>query len=82
VNSSLGRCRLYLAVEALAGRVENDDCGGRTPLSDVIDVSYAALVLGAFSSVPDAVPDDDVPAASTERFPFLAPPHRPPTMVR
>jgi hypothetical protein len=77
-----GKCGLYLAVEANALGVTNQNCGGRTPIDDVVDESYS-LLSGAFDFTKqnpflfgDGVPVD--PALSTSfaaGFPFFAPKH-------
>lgn len=75
VNTASGTCAVYLAVEANAtGLIPNDDCGGRTPLEDTIDVTYSALAIGAVSGVTDGVAADRDSTHSTTEFPFLAPP--------
>ena len=58
VNSASGVCDIgYLAVEANAlGVVPNTDCGGRTLVNDIADLSYSVLAAGAlsvFSDLPD-----------------------------
>lgn len=75
VNSGSGTCGdVYLAVEANAlGIIPNDDCGGRTLASDVIDVSYSVLAIGAIAGVGDGVAANDV--AFEAEFPYLAPAH-------
>lgn len=73
VNSVASSCGQYLAVELDAtGVAPNDDCGGRTPGYDVIDVSYSAFAIGAVSGVGDGVSADD--ASPSVSFPFLAAP--------
>lgn len=82
VNSTSGTCNQYFGVELAAlGAPTGDDCGGRTPLYDTIDVTYSALAIGATSGVGDGV-DIDADANgghSTDTFPFLAPPIANPT---
>lgn len=74
VNSAASACGQYLAVELDAtGVAPNDDCGGRTPGYDVIDVTYSALAIGAVSGVGDGVSGDDA-QQSGDTFPFLAAP--------
>lgn len=76
VNSKAGGCAQFFAVElaALAGRgTLRDDCGGRTPADDAVDVYRSLLVSGELSGVDDGVPRDDR-AHSATSFPFLAPP--------
>lgn len=74
VNTASGECQQYLAVEGNAVGITNNDCGGRTPLHDTIDVSYSVLAAGALSGVGDAVPMDSDSTPSLTEFPFLAPP--------
>ncbi len=73
VNSDGKMCTVYLAVEANATNIiANADCGGRTPMMDVIDVSYSVLAIGALKGVDDGVAADDATHSLTD-FPFLAP---------
>ena len=72
VNAASGTCVQYLGVELNAtGVVANGDCGGRTPLEDVIDVTYTAITNNLSIPVGDAVNSDNVVHSNTE-FPFLA----------
>jgi len=76
VNSAYGVCTQLFAVELsmLAGYEDLlDDCGGRTPNYDAVNVYRSLLVDGTFASVDDGVHQDDH-AHSTTEFPFLAPP--------
>lgn len=74
VNAARSTCVQYLGVELHAtGLVVNTDCGGRTPLEDVIDVTYTAVTNDLSIPVGDGVNSDNVPQSNTE-FPFLAPP--------
>jgi hypothetical protein len=76
VNSDEGVCGTYLGVEAeVLGVVEpgEGDCGGRTPLDDVIDRSYSALAAGLLTGVDDTITSDDETHSNTD-FPFLAAP--------
>jgi hypothetical protein len=74
VNTASGTCQIYLGVEGNAVGITNDDCGGRTPLEDTIDVSYSVLATGALSGVTDGVASDTDGTASLDDFPFYAPP--------
>jgi hypothetical protein len=74
VNTASGTCQQYLAVEGNAVGITNDDCGGRTPLHDTIDVSYSVLAIGALAGVGDAIAQDSDGTASLTEFPFLQPP--------
>ncbi len=75
VNTSSGACGQYLAVEANALGITNNDCGGRTPLEDTIDTTYSLLAAGALAGVGDGVPIDADGTASLDVFPFLADPN-------
>jgi hypothetical protein len=68
VNTDSGTCEEYLAVEADFLGNANDDCGGRTPLEDTIDVSYS--VLSGAAGVTDGIPEDADGDASSSDFPF------------
>lgn len=70
VNTASGNCTTYLGVEANALGITNNDCGGRTPLEDTIDVSYSVLATGGLSGVIDGVPIDADGGASLDAFPF------------
>ncbi len=71
VNTASGTCNQYLAVEANAVGITNNDCGGRTPLEDTIDTTYSLLAAGALSGVGDGVAADGDGRASLTAFPFL-----------
>lgn len=76
VNSASGVCTQLFAVELadLAGRKElRNDCGGRTPNYDSVNVYRSLLVDGSYNSVDDGVHRDDHVHSTTE-FPFLAAP--------
>jgi hypothetical protein len=76
VNSASGVCTQLFAVELadLAGRKElRNDCGGRTPNYDSVNVYRSLLVDGSYASVDDGVHRDDHVHSTTE-FPFLAAP--------
>jgi hypothetical protein len=84
VNSTSNSCAQYLGVELdVTNLAANEDCGGRTPTEDVIDVSYTALVRSINGlAITDGVFRDNV-VQSIETFPFLAtfvPPLEPPTL--
>ncbi len=55
--------------------ITNDDCGGRTPLEDTIDVTYSVLAIGALTGVTDGVPVDADGTASLTAFPYLDTPN-------
>jgi len=71
VNTASGSCGQYLAVEANAIGITNDDCGGRTPLEDTIDTTYSLLAAGVLTGVTDGIPVDADGTASLTSFPFL-----------
>ena len=72
VNTASGTCVVYLAVEANAtGLISNNDCGGRTPLEDVIDESYSLLAAGTVSGVTDGINQDADGPPDLSTFPFL-----------
>jgi hypothetical protein len=75
VNTASGACQQYLAVEANAVGITNNDCGGRTPLEDTIDTTYSLLAAGALSGVTDGIAKDNDGTASLTSFPFLAVPN-------
>jgi hypothetical protein len=72
VNSRSGRCTQYLAAEFDLVGATNDDCGGRAPDYDAVDVFRSLAVLGETSGLSDGVDRDDV--RTTKDFPFLAAP--------
>jgi len=76
VNSASGVCTQLFAVElSMRAGYEDllDDCGGRTPNYDAVNVYRSLLVDGTFNSVDDGVHKDDHVHSTTE-FPFLAAP--------
>lgn len=78
VNAAPTDCDgVYLAVEANAtGLITNDDCGGRVPAADIVDISYSLLAGVTFFPVPavgDGIAANDV--AFLTEFPYLAAPH-------
>ena len=75
LNTRSGTCAQYLAVEANAVGIANDDCGGRTPLEDTIDTTYSLLAAGALAGVTDGLPIDGDGTASLTDFPFLDQPN-------
>ena len=70
-----GQCNQYFSAElgVLGVTGLETDCGGRTPLYDVIETTYSAVALGAVKGVDDGVKSDNV-AQSATQFPFLAAP--------
>jgi len=87
VNTNSGKCTQYLAVEAVAAGVpgaDANDCGGRTPTENSVDVSYSLFAAGVLSLPLPGLPapllpfltngttsDADGPGVSTTVFPFL-----------
>ena len=72
VNSASGVCTQLFAVELaqVTGRKElRNDCGGRTPNYDSVNVYRSLLVDGTYASVDDGVHRDDHVHSTTE-FPF------------
>ncbi len=75
VNLDGSTCDQYLAVELDAtGVAANNDCGGRRPPYDVIDVTYSAFAVGGVSGVEDGIATDVDAVQSSNSFPFLAAP--------
>jgi hypothetical protein len=74
VNTSKTNCTQYLAAElVVAGAmVFANDCGGRKPEYDVIDVTYSAFAAGLPSGVGDGIASDSTFSAT---FPWLAAPN-------
>jgi hypothetical protein len=67
VNTATGKCTQYLGVEAGIA----DDCGGRTPNYNTIDVTYSVLAAGTLTGVTNGVFGDDDGTHSTTLFPFI-----------
>ena len=75
VRTDKTTCTTYLGVEANAVGLTNDDCGGRTPLYNTIDVTYSALAIGEFSGVTNGFTSDSEGNPNATTFPFLGPPN-------
>jgi hypothetical protein len=83
LDTSIGDCTAtatapnYLAVEARFLGLPLTACGGRTPLDDVIDITYTLLASGGTTKVSDGIDADGDPAtpASLSQFPFLNAPN-------
>jgi hypothetical protein len=75
VRTDKTTCTTYLGVEANAVGVTNDDCGGRTPLYNTIDVTYSALAIGQFSGVTNGFTSDSEGNPNATTFPFLGAPN-------
>jgi len=73
IDSRKRRCERYLAIELQAGGMRTNDCGGRRPDLDAVDVYRSLLVGGRESGVDDGVARDDKPQP-VDTFPFLAAP--------
>jgi hypothetical protein len=73
VNSAATICMQYLAAEFNYLGALNDDCGGRTPRYDAVDVFRSLLVNGTPRGIDDGVDRDDG-TPSDSQFPFLAAP--------
>lgn len=73
VDAAATRCTQYLAVEFDFAGAVNDDCGGRAPTYDAVDVFRSLLANGTPAGVDDGVDRDDG-EPSDARFPFLAAP--------
>jgi hypothetical protein len=68
LNTATGKCTQYLAVEAGI----TDDCGGRTPNYNTIDVTYCVLASGTLTCpITNGVLKDDDGTHSTTVFPFI-----------
>ncbi len=88
VDTSQKDCNLYLGVEAKALGLPVNDCGGRTPLEDVVDESYTLLAVGQNGlcqagtmgcpngfAVTDGVDKDADGMPMNAGFPFLGNPN-------
>jgi hypothetical protein len=75
VRTDKTTCATYLGVEANAVGLTNDDCGGRTPLYNTIDVTYSALAIGQFSGVTNGFTSDSEGSPNATTFPFLGSPN-------
>jgi hypothetical protein len=76
IDTRVGTCHRYLAVEAhAAGLADADDCGGRTPDMDVMDTTLSVLTRGTLEGVSDGVPADPDGPPSAD-FPFIRAPGR------
>ena len=75
VRTDKTTCATYLGVEANAVGVTNDDCGGRTPVYNTVDVTYSVLAIGKFSGVTNGFTSDSEGAPNASTFPFLGAPN-------
>ncbi|HEX4515431.1 MAG TPA: DUF4331 family protein [Polyangiaceae bacterium] len=71
LNTAGTTCTTYLAVEANVLGITNTDCGGRGLAYDVIDATYSAVAVGAFTGVGDGISADPTKTGGTT-FPYLA----------
>jgi hypothetical protein len=71
LNTASGTCQQYLAVEANAAGIPNNDCGGRTPDYNTIDVTYSVLAAGALTGVSNGILSDTDGTHSLSVFPFI-----------
>jgi hypothetical protein len=73
VDTAVTTCQLYLAVEleAIKAVPAGTDCGGRTPLENIIDETYSALAVGATTGVTNGVTSKTGGTANITTFPFL-----------
>jgi hypothetical protein len=74
VNTASGRASKARRQGNAVG-IPNNDCGGRTPLEDTIDVTYSVLAIGALTGVGDGIPVDADGTASITVFPYLDSPN-------
>lgn len=72
LNTGSTTCTTYLAVEANVLGITNTDCGGRALTYDVIDATYSAVAVGAFTGVGDGISADSTKTGG-KTFPYLAP---------
>jgi hypothetical protein len=75
VRTDKTTCSTYLGAEANAVGLTNDDCGGRTPLYNTIDVTYSALAIGQFSGVTNGFTENHEGPPDINTFPFLKAPN-------
>ena len=73
IDATEGACEAYFNVElSQAGLTGLKDCGGRTPLHDVVDLSYTLFAGDPMTPISDGVAEDSV-TASLDVFHFLRP---------
>jgi len=74
VRSTNGQCGVYLGIEAEAiGAIPVDagNCGGRTPIDNVIERTYSVLAAGILTGIDDGITIDNDCDQSSTVFPFL-----------
>jgi hypothetical protein len=77
IDTTVTSCAIYLGVELefLGALPAGTDCGGRTPLENVIDPTYSLLAAGTLSGVTNGVTVKAGAQADLMTFPFLATPN-------
>lgn len=78
LDSSKATCGAYLAVETAVLGLPNNECGGRTPLFNVVHETYTAAAVGVAGfmgndtyAVTDGVAKETDGTVSLTTFPFL-----------
>jgi hypothetical protein len=76
VDTTVATCSIYLAVELefVKAIPAGTDCGGRTPLENIIDETYSALAIGKVSGVTNGITSKLNGTAQDTTFPFLGAP--------
>lgn len=80
LDSGSSRCTQLFAVELAAlgrGKQWRNDCGGRAPSYDAVNVYRSLLATGTIAGIDDGLVRDELPHSDTV-FPFLAPPMQEP----
>jgi len=75
VDTSQATCPQYMGVEIAASDHSPHGCGGLTPDTDMVDISYMAFTGAAQGAVTDGVSSDVDGIVNINMFPFLAPPN-------
>ncbi len=75
LDTDQATCTHYLAVELGLDGPPDNDCGGRTPLEDVVDITYSLFAAGVTSGLSDGVAQDGDHPPNTTTFPFLGEPN-------
>jgi hypothetical protein len=72
-GAAAGQCNQYFSAELGVIGVTGleADCGGRSPLYDVIQTTYSAVAIGGVTGVDDGIPSDNI-TQSDSQFPFLS----------
>jgi hypothetical protein len=76
VDTTVTASSTYLAVELeyIKAIPAGTDCGGRTPLENIIDETYSALAIGKVSGVTNGITSKMNGTAQDTTFPFLGKP--------